>query len=78
MTNNIMLEDALDILREIAVGDKEKEAFSVVEYAVSSYRSLYEAAEKRIQRYRDIASKPDICENINASIGVQKEKYAIK
>jgi len=29
--------------------------------ACGKYRSLYEGAEKRIQRYRDVASKPDIC-----------------
>lgn len=52
--------EGLERLREISTGDKEREALESVEQAMEAYRSLYEGAEKKIMRYRDVASKPDI------------------
>jgi len=39
--------------------------------ACGKYRSLYEGAEKRIQRYRDVAGRPDI-----PSFNLNKDVYS--
>lgn len=63
------LDEALAILSEIAMGVKEREAFTVVKSSVigllddiEAYRSLYEGAVKRLERFRDVAAMPDIPE----------------
>lgn len=67
------IDEAVAIIREIATGDRESEAIDVIARtivglidATETYRSLYEGAEKRIMRYRDIASRPDIPYNNRA------------
>lgn len=65
------LDEAMAILSEIATGDREREAFEVVRRSLvglmdasETYRSLYEGAEKRIIRYRDVAGRPDLPESV--------------
>lgn len=61
------LDEALSIISEIATGDNERRAFLHIKDSIvglindlESYRSLYESATKKMERFRDIASKPDL------------------
>lgn len=58
------IEKAVAIIDEIAEGDQEKEAVKVIKDGIAElienanrYRALYEGAVKKIERYRDVASK---------------------
>ena len=39
-------------------------------YALDAYRSLYEGAEKRLMKFRDLAAKPDL-----PSTDMNKDRY---
>ena len=80
------LDEALSIISEISQGDKEREAFLTVKSSIvgilndiEAYRSLYEGAVKKMARYRDVAARPDITENLNVKNGnTKKEKDETK
>lgn len=61
------LEASEVMLKEKFKGGKTSDELEIIETlydACNKYRSLYECAMKRIERYRDVASKPDICVNV--------------
>lgn len=63
-----------DSLSGVYVGDNRANiSMTVLERLVDmveKYRALYEGAEKRIMRYRDVASTPDIFVNV-----LNKDRY---
>ena len=61
------IDEALNIISEIATGDKEQEAYKVVKetilslcYHSDTYRHLYEDSQKRLTRLRDVDAAPTL------------------
>lgn len=83
----IELDDAIERLVPLAKEHEDRMAVQTIKESIAglrleladmtrqaeTYRHMYEGIQKRLERYRDVASRPDIPENVMADKKISEE-----